>query len=155
MEDLFEISFLTLLVCREINHCLSKKALRLGLTPLELQVLWAVVRSGEATTLELARLVASPKVDVESTLITLEADGLVTKRYAAHSHMRLIGATNDGEALIRSLPACRDCGCALSDLQPEAVRLFVEQAYQLVSVFRGSEIAEQLRNLTSKSLPHA
>lgn len=46
MEDLFEISFLTLLVCREINHCLSKKALRLGLTPLELQVLWAVVRSG-------------------------------------------------------------------------------------------------------------
>ena len=42
--DLFELSFALFLISNEVNYCLSKHAVRLGLSLLELQLLWTIVR---------------------------------------------------------------------------------------------------------------
>lgn len=143
--DVFEVSFASFLVWNEFNYCLSKLAVRLGLTLTELQVLWTVVRFGETTMIEIARLVARPKHEFAPILDSLEADGLVTKSYQDESSKCVISATAAGQALIDQVSASCRGSCGFKKLDPEKSRAYVERAHELLSAFRGAEFVEKLK----------
>lgn len=144
--DLFELSFASFLVSNEINYCLSKHAVRLGLSLLELQVLWTIVRFGETTMIDIARLTARPKNEFAPALESLEADGLVAKIYHEETKKCLIAVTAQGKALIEKMTPCSKAGCGFKALDSEAIKAFIAQAYKLVSVFRGTEFIEKTKS---------
>jgi len=143
--DLFELSFALFLISNEVNYCLSKHAVRLGLSLLELQLLWTIVRFGETTMIDIARLIARPKQEFASALESLEADGLVAKTYHEETNKCVITATPQGKAMIDRMTPCAKAACGFRNLDGETIKGFIEQAYKMVSAFRGAEFVDRAK----------
>lgn len=138
--DLFELFFASSSIHKELNYCVSKQALRLGLSLLELQVLWVLASSDGMTMTEIAMVTAYSKDELKSIVESLEGEGLATRVYQEDSLKCSMVATQEGRNEISKIPVCGGtCPCKYLDL--EMVRAFVDQAYFLVGAFRGGEVS--------------
>jgi len=146
-----EAYFAVLLSYKELNHWLSRKARSLGLSILELQVLWLVTKSRGATLADLAATTAHSQKQLHPIIGALERDGIITSTYVGESRKRLIKATPEGRSLLAHLQD-KAPGCpVVVRVNSEILNSFSLQAARLVSDFRQGGVCKTgISNCTEK-----
>ena len=119
--DLFETFVTSLLVEKEINHYLSKQAVRLGLSLQEFQVLWIVANSEELVLTELAMITTQSKDELQGVVTSLEADGLIFGTCNGISRKRVYRVTQEGRALIEQTPVYGGANYSCHEFDPEII----------------------------------
>lgn len=141
--DLFELSFASYLVKNEVDHCLAKQAVRLGVSLMELKALWIAVKFGEITLIELARLTARHKDEYVQVMESLEADGLIARDTGDDTKKCVYSPTEQGRKTIELLADCPHTHCRVKSIDSQVIKGFVELAHRLVAAFRGTDVSEK------------
>lgn len=143
--DLLKLFFTCISIQKEIEYCLSKQALRLGLSILELQVLWIIASSPEDLNIRNISIVtARPKEELQSVVESLEADGLVTRIRECGSRKGTAIVTLEGQKLIGKIFVCKAAKCLLKDIPKDMLSEFTNQACSLIKNFGANEVVENL-----------
>ncbi len=103
IDNLFKVSLASKLIDKEVSYHLLRQALRLGLSALELQVLWVVYSSGELVMLDIAAATGYGTQELQPIIEALEAEGLVTEVCFCDSHKRVIAISEKGKNKIRKI----------------------------------------------------
>lgn len=137
--DLFEVFFASLAVHKEIEHFLTKQVLKLGLTLVELQVLWVVTVSGETVMTDLALLVSRSKNELQAVVHSLEADELIIKVSNSDSRFFVLKATSKGENLLAEIQRAIEVDRLTKRVDSKLTRDYIRSARRLVRAFRGNQ----------------
>lgn len=98
--DIFEFYFIHNLLHQEVERCLGRCALYLGLSVRELQVLWIAGSAGRATLAEIAKVTFYTKEQLENVVEALEQNNLVEQTRSGESLCTFILATDRGKKII-------------------------------------------------------
>ena len=149
MRDLFsmgcmEAFFAVIVIYKEMKYCLFKQALRLGLSVLELQVLWIAANFKGVTLNDLAIVTTCSKEELEVVLNFLESEGLAKKVRSGNAGKRIIEVTPEGKDLLEEVPSLVTASCSLECIDSETLQTFRKGAFKLVNAFGGWKIVEML-----------
>lgn len=136
-DTLFEAFFTSLLVDREINYCLSRQAVRLGLSLEELQVLWILSKSEDVLLTDLSIITTLPKDDLRLIIAPLVVDGFVMEIKESGSGKRVLQLTAEGRSVIRRMALWEGPGSICGEPNSEIIWNYVRASRRLVASLRG------------------
>lgn len=148
--DIFEFYFVHNLLHLEMERCLSQSASYLGLSVLELEVLWISGSSHSATIANIARITAQPKERLEEIVAGLEQDNLLERIYSPDSLYTCLRISDQGKKILNQLASRPNkCRCPLC-VEDQSLQELVEETRELVVRLRGKGSCDLIADLTSR-----
>ncbi len=148
--DIFEFYFVHNLLHHEMERCLSQSASYLGLSVLELQVLW-IASSSMATIAEIARITNQTKERLEKITTGLEQDNLVQRVCSRDSLYTVLQISDQGKRVINQLYSRPNkCRCPLCSEQ-QTLQELIAEARDLVVKLRGKVSCDLIADLTRRA----
>lgn len=146
--DIFEFYFVFNLLHNEMERCLNRSASYLGLSVLELQVLWIASSAKMATIADMARITTHTKEELEEVVIGLEQDNLVERVCFEESYYTFIQTSDRGKQLIGQLSnRPHKCKCPLC-IEDQSIHELIEETRDLVVKLRGQGSCDLIANLS-------
>ena len=144
INNLFKLYSASFLIHREIEHHFEKQAVSLGLSALELQVLWFIATFSGATMVDLVISTGRTRQELESVLEVLENDGLITWVCFTNSRKRVLKCLERGTALIEKAEEGDGLKHSFNRVENSVAVEFFETASSLAKALRGYGISEFL-----------
>lgn len=148
--DILEFYFVHSLLHQEVERCLNQNASYLGLSILELQVLWIAASSDVATIAEMARITTYTKERIEEVVASLEQDDLVRLVCARDSLCMFVQASDKGDQVIHQMyDRPNRCKCLLCTEDP-SIKELIEDTRKLVVKLRGRGSCDRIEDLARR-----
>lgn len=145
--DVFKFYFVHSLLQREMERCLKRHASYLGLSSIELQVLWIAGSSDTTTFADLARITSYTKNELGEIVAALERDDLVEQVCAGDSPCRFVRATDKGKQIVSQIANRPNrCRCPV-DIDAERLRELTEECRDFLMQLKGRPAGELLAHM--------
>ncbi len=145
--DMIEFYFIHKLLHQEMERCLSRCAAYLGLSVLELQVLWIAGSSDTFTLADMARVTTFTKETLEEIVVALERDDLVQEVRFGESLCVYFRATDRGKDTINQLSSRVNSYRCPVNTDQDSVRSLLEASRKLVMELKGKGSCDLIANM--------